>query len=93
MKRKELTFLLGPGEWLLSSGWPKSLNPIENAWSWMKKQLSDTSTATNMGDWKREVTELWVLRMRDSQYLRNLVESMPRRLKDVISREGNPTEY
>ena len=69
------------------------LNPIENAWSWMKKQLSETSTVTNMVDWKREVTELWVLRMSDSQYLQNLVESMPRRLEDVISREGNHTKY
>ena len=59
----------------------------------MKKQLSETSTATNMGDWKREVTELWVLRMSNSQYLQNLVESMPMRLEDVISRKGNPTKY
>ena len=39
-------------------GWPGNspdLNPIENAWSWMKKQLFETSKATNMGDWKREV--------------------------------------
>ena len=42
----------------------------------------------NMVDWKREVTELWVLRMSDSQYLRNLVESMPRRLEDVTSTAG-----
>ena len=84
-KRKELTFLLGPGEWLFSSKGPKSLNPIENAWSWMKKQHSETTTATNMVELKREVTELWVLRMSDSQYLRHLVEPMPRRLEDVIS--------
>ena len=76
--------------------WPGNspdLNPIENAWSWMKKQLSENSTATNLVDWKIEVNELWVLRMSNSQYLRNLVESMPRRLEDVISREGNPTNY
>ena len=68
-------------------------NPIENVWSWMKKQLSENSTATNLVDWKIEVNELWVLRMSNSQYLRNLVESMPRRLEDVISREENPTKY
>ena len=39
----------------------------------------------------RSVVE--VLRMSNSQYLRNLVESMPRRLEDVISREENPTKY
>ena len=67
--------------------------PIENVWSWMEKQLSETFIAINMVDWKRKVTELWVLRMSDSQYLRNLVESMSRRLEDVISREENPTKY
>jgi hypothetical protein len=76
--------------------WPgKSvdLNPIENAWAWMKKQLSNTSKATNIEEWKRDVTELWVLRMDDGEYLRGLVESMPRRLAEVISRGGNPTKY
>ena len=34
-----------------------------------------------------------VLRKSDSQYLQNQSESMPRRLEDVISREGNPTNY
>ena len=33
-----------------------------------------------------------VLRKSDSQYLQNQVESMPRRLEDVISREENPTK-
>ena len=28
-----------------------------------------------------------------SQYLRNLVESMPRRLQEVIAREGGLTKY
>jgi hypothetical protein len=36
--------------------------------------------AKNMEEWKREITELWILRMRDSDYLRKLVASMPKKL-------------
>ena len=32
-------------------------------------------------------------RMVDSEYLRSLVESMPRRLAEVIERDGNCTKY
>jgi hypothetical protein len=28
-----------------------------------------------------------------SMYLKNLVDSMPERLQDIIRREGNPTKY
>jgi hypothetical protein len=39
-------------------------------------------------DESQDVTGLWVLKMDNSQYLRNLVESMPRRLEDVIRWEA-----
>jgi hypothetical protein len=70
--------------------WPGNspdLNPIENVWSWMKMQQLRCSKAKNLKELQREVTELWVLK------LDNLVESMPRRLQDIIDREGNPTRY
>jgi hypothetical protein len=35
-----------------------------------------------------EITELWTIKMADSEYLKKLVESIPRRLSDVIKREG-----
>jgi len=59
--------------------------------SWMKVQLRE-SKATNLQELQQDVTRLWVLKMDDGQYLRNLVVSMPSRLEDVIRRGGNPTK-
>ena len=75
--------------------WPGNspdLNPIENVWAWMKMQLQE-SHLTNLDQLKEEITRLWVMRMQDSQVLRNLVESMPKRLQEVIERGGNTTHY
>ena len=58
----------------------------------MKSQLRD-SKATSLPQLQREITELWVLRMDNIQYLKNLVESMPRRLQAVINGHGNLTKY
>jgi hypothetical protein len=58
-------------------------NPIENVWAWMKNQLADTN-CKNMDEWKREITRLWVTKMDDCQYMRYVVESMPRRFQQVI---------
>ncbi len=42
---------------------------------------------------REEIKRLWVLRMEDSQILRSPVESMPKRLLEVIERGGNTTLY
>ena len=60
--------------------------------SWMKQQLRD-STATSLPDLQKEITELWTMKMDDIPYLKALVESMPRRIEDVIRRDGNTTNY
>lgn len=76
--------------------WPGNspdLNPIENCWSWMKNQLSESTSATSLETWKREILQLWVTRMDDSQYLRSLVDSMPRRMQEVIEKAGGMTKY
>jgi hypothetical protein len=58
----------------------------------MKVQLKSTSP-TNLEQLKEEILKLWVIRMEDSTYLKNLVESMPRRLQEVKERGGNITHY
>ena len=49
--------------------------------------------ATSIPELQCHIQELWTQRMGDSPYLRSLVESMPRRLQEVISRDGNTTKY
>ena len=58
----------------------------------MKHQLKSTNCRT-MEEWILEIKRLWVLRMEDSDYLKKLVESMPRRLAEVIERGGACTKY
>ena len=68
------------------------LNPIENCWIWMKKQLYSQSF-TSITELKEAIKVLWFEGMADSEYLRSLVESMPRRMVEVIEKGGNMTKY
>ncbi len=68
------------------------LNPIENCWAWMKTQLRDCQ-ANSIPQLKEEIKQLWILKMDDCQYLRSLVESMPRRLQAVLENGGNAIKY
>ena len=58
----------------------------------IRNQLKSTNCRT-MAEWILEIKRLWVLRMEDSDYLKKLVESMPRRLAEVIERGGACTKY
>jgi hypothetical protein len=46
-----------------------------------------------MEESKREITELWTLRMSDRDYLRKLVASVPKKLAEVIEKDGWTTHY
>ena len=54
----------------------------------MKKQLYSQSF-TSITELKESVKVLWFDRMADSEYLRSFVESMPRRMAEVIQKGGN----
>ena len=58
----------------------------------IREQLQD-SKATSLPQLQQEIKFLWTLQMDDIQYLKNLMESMPRRLEAVILNEGNSTKY
>jgi hypothetical protein len=58
----------------------------------MKHQLA-SSTCSTMEEWITEIKRLWLIKMDDSDYLRKLVDSMPRRLEEVIARQGASTKY
>ena len=65
---------------------------LRNVWLWMKMQLASCN-CTNIEELKGEIVRLWTTRMSDSDYLRNLVDSVPHRLQEVIDGGGASTHY
>jgi hypothetical protein len=84
-ERPNITLIKWPGN-------SPDLNPIENILSWMKNQLKAT-TCNSVDQWILEIKRLLTIRMEDSDYLKKLVESMPRRLAEVIERKSASTKY
>lgn len=72
---------------------PKSpdLNVIENMWAIMVQNW-DASQIRNIHNLKQHVHELWD-HYRGLDYCQKLVQSMGRRLQDVIDAEGGYTKY
>ena len=72
--------------------WPGNspdLNPIENAWNFMKERLKtlDMSSSTKL---ELAIKDLWKNGLTDD-YFENLVKSMPNRLQMVINNKGHMT--
>lgn len=71
--------------------WPRnSHDSIENCWALMKRKLQKENTAL-LEDLTKAVTKVW--RELDNQWLRNLVELVPNRLKACVKRKGRSTGY
>ena len=65
--------------------WPGNspdLNPIENLWSWMKKQLANRPTPSSLAILRQEIFKLWCERT-SVTYCRALVKSMSKRCSHI----------
>jgi hypothetical protein len=58
----------------------------------MKKQLKDHN-CTNMEHWKVAILPVWLQRMQEVDFQKNLVVGMPTRMQEVIAREGGMIRY
>ncbi|KAJ1308287.1 hypothetical protein OPQ81_004001 [Rhizoctonia solani] len=75
--------------------WPANspdLNPIENLWELIKRELYsyDTPASGMLELWTR-VQEVWD--KVTTQQCQDLIESMPRRIQACIKAGGGPTKY
>ena len=73
--------------------WPGNspdLNPIENAWNFLKDKIQERQPS-NIIELQQELKKLWVTL--DSTYFAALSDSMPKRLQMVIKSKGEMTKY
>lgn len=73
--------------------WPGNspdLNPIENAWNYIKDKLATTNTSS-IPRLEEELKKWWI--SMDHQYFKKLAASMPKRLRLVLQAKGQMTKY
>ena len=75
--------------------WPAQspdLNIIENIWLYMKRELQKSAVdITTKNDLLREIQSVW--RNIELDYIRDLYQSIPDRLNNVIEMKGHLTKY
>ncbi len=75
--------------------WPAQspdLSPIENCWSCLKNKVYSYDTpASGLKELFRRIEEQW--EKISPEYIKNLYESMPRRMLQVIKAKGRWTKY
>jgi transposase len=74
--------------------WPENshdLNPIENAWKFMKNKLSNEDISS-IPELKEAILKMWTRNI-SRDYLASLSNSMPQRMEAVIKNNGDMTKY
>ena len=68
------------------------LNPIENAWSWMAREVYSGKPAyENVDDLREAIFKAWDAMPQD--FIDKLINSMPRRMKKVLDAKGQAIDY
>ena len=87
-------------KWLEDTGievnglWPGNspdLNPIENCWNLLKTKVA-SNDPTPLKDLKEKIKTVWVSEI-SPEYCERLCTSMPRRIRDVLDKNGFHTKY
>lgn len=76
--------------------WPGNspdLNPIENVWAALKKEIAKEKIITNKTELIAKIIKAWHNTPALSEISKNCIKSMPCRLKEVIARKGGITKY
>jgi transposase len=87
-------------QWLINNNvntlnWPAisaDLNPIENVWGLLKNKLHHPNII-NSQDLFNVVRNLWNTELAKVEYRSNLINSMRRRIMEVINRNGSHCSY
>lgn len=87
-------------DWIERSGfqvlqpWPGSspdLNPIENCWSVLKKKVR-CKFSNSLEDLKKNILKVWTREI-SPDFCKSLIDSMPRRISQVLANRGQSSKY
>ena len=69
------------------------MNPIENAWDLLKYEMGKLPTATSRKQLKTRIMQAWAALGEREDVLKNLCDSMPRRIEALVAAKGGNTKY
>lgn len=69
------------------------LNPIENLWAIIKRELKLLPKARNADELFAQIESIWNLMRSDQTLIHNLCASMPRRIQTCLDKQGGYTKY